>query len=469
MRDELDIITNNWSKFPKNVKLDYFSKRNTKKEEYSQIIKNAELEVKGKMNNFKNGDSLIGEEKKLTSYLSAVDITSDLKIIDDCLNNIKFKLGAVSNSFLKHNDIENKSLNKVKPQEVSPMKEPINLRPVYNELNKPTNILTNVTTNTIPQQTSTMSTPLKDFLSVNKKDYDSLISLKIKTNEILVIDKKFPDVINIIKLDSVRFIDGPFPLKTFPPENSKFVNLGSAILLTGGLEGGVTFDKCFTITPTIEQGKYSAMVNVASPMYEKRERHNIIYCEAQDYVVVCSGFYSNSAEFYSIKEGTWKILPSLKEVRANASMFQVNDRYVYCIGGFHVEKDKSNGNYLNSCEFLDLNDFANKGWTHVDLEKFGKMKLCAMGIINLSPNKILLVGGYDGEKYLKTLQEIEIDNDLKSIKNIKNLGEKPNLGRGLIFTSSPQFMKMGGNAVAFDMTSRLISYDVLTGIFLAKY
>jgi len=89
--------------------------------------------------------------------------------------------------------------------------------------------------------------------------------------------KKFPEKINFLKLDSANFIDGnPLgssgPNKSFPPENSRFVNLGAAIFLSGGLDSNMATDLCFMISINQETSKYSAIVTVYQRMNEKKRK-----------------------------------------------------------------------------------------------------------------------------------------------------------------------------------------------------
>jgi len=184
----------------------------------------------------------------------------------------------------------------------------------------------------------------------------------------------------------------------------------------------------------------------------------MIYVENINSIIVCSGFYSNSSEITDINKGIWNNLPNLKEVRANATMFCLNQKYVYCIGGFHVEKDKTVGTYLNSCEFIDVTT-ERKEWTFIDFDRMHRnLKNCAMGVLNLAPNKILLVGGYDGTKYLSETTEIDFQDGSPEIKSISPLGKRHGLSRGIIFTSS-KFIRLNNKAYNFDLQSRLVIYD----------
>ena len=92
-----------------------------------------------------------------------------------------------------------------------------------------------------------------------------------------------------------------------------------------------------------------------SPMKESRQNHNIIYLPKRNSVLVCGGQNTKSCEEYNLNQvhfeiesdsynnGQWISLPTLNQPRANASMFCVNDNYVYCVFM----------NSVNACNWID--------------------------------------------------------------------------------------------------------------------
>jgi len=286
--------------------------------------------------------------------------------------------------------------------------------------------------------------------------------LKAKTAEIAIISlKNTPDTdIKLIKITQDIFTDH-YGFSIFPLDHSRYVNLHDSILVTGGMEKGISYQNCYLITVTNIDNKFSLLISSYPPMIEKRERHNLIYLEHIKSVLVCSGFYSKTCEINSLNSSGWNYISEMKDYRANATMFCVNDRYVYCVGGFKVtDRDKpQGGSYLNSLEYIDSHDF-NKGWTNVDLGSINSsFRLCAMGVINISKNKILLVGGYDGAKYLTDINECLFENE-GIISGINLNRRSSELGKGVIFTSNQVFSKTSYNMMLnFDSNCKLIRYE----------
>jgi hypothetical protein len=297
---------------------------------------------------------------------------------------------------------------------------------------------------------------------INQFQY--LLGIKGKNTEVTIvpINSTSESEIRTIKIGTDCFTDS-YGFSSFPLDHSRYVNLHDSILITAGMEKGISYDNCYLITITNLNNNYTAIVSNYAPLKEKRERHNIIYIEHLGAVLVCSGFYTKTCEinYLNSKDTEWKFLPPMRESRANATMFCVNRKNIYCVGGFHVpDKDKPHGGtYLNSVEFIDTTNF-NSGWKYLELMSFNSnLKLCAMGVINSNQNGILLVGGYDGQKYLTEVNEFLFDQDGNIIRVIPN-GPKRELGRGVIFTSNQNFISTPfKKMINFDSNCRLLLYD----------
>jgi hypothetical protein len=301
-----------------------------------------------------------------------------------------------------------------------------------------------------------------------------LLGLKAKTSEVAIVPiKDTPDTeIKLIKITPDSFTDN-YGFSIFPLDHSRYVNLHDSILVTGGMERGFSYENCYLVTINNIENRYTIIISNYVPMQEKRERHNIIYLEHLKSVLVCSGFYTKSCEINNLNFNTstsWSYVPEMKEYRANATMFCVNNRYVYCVGGFQViDRERATGGvYLNSLEYADSLDF-NKGWTNVELSSLNiSLKLCAMGIMTCSANKILIVGGYDGNKYLAEVSEMSFDQD-GIISRINMNGKVSELGKGIIFTSNQIFLNTPFNKmINFDSNCRLVTYDLSSGEFSVK-
>ena len=172
--------------------------------------------------------------------------------------------------------------------------------------------------------------------------------------------------------------------------------------------------------------------------------------------MVCSGFYVKNCEISNLTDKKWNKLPDLSETRGNATMFVVNQSFVYVMGGFKVTD--SNGEYLNSLEFMDMNK--KDKWTIVEMDTINPnyiIKISAMGCLGIEDNKMLLIGGYDGSAYLKTGFEVDFseEGEIKSINKKENL-----LQKGSIFFSNPMFMKISNHLYFnYELQAKGIYYD----------
>jgi len=274
----------------------------------------------------------------------------------------------------------------------------------------------------------------------------------------------------------------------FPYENSKYVNIGSnSALITGGNSQKNPSDTCFKVTivaASDENSSAAEKVQISKwpSMQTKRERHNILYIPDSNQVIVCSGFYVKSCESLEIPVNVhnssgnssssdrfrWRSLPELAEPRGNATMFYVNSRFVYILGGFKV--NDSTGEYLNSLEYLDIQQHkkhssssaATSRWNFVNIESLSQnpLRISAMGCLSLGVDRILLVGGYDGSSYLKDGYEVQFEDGV-----VKGFVHKESLlPRGSIFFSNPMFMKINNNiSFNFELQGKGIVYDSSRG------
>jgi hypothetical protein len=296
-----------------------------------------------------------------------------------------------------------------------------------------------------------------NFLQQNQFNYDLVIGVKPKSDEIIVYDPRGPILTNL-KITPSLFQDPQKAFTTFH-DNSKYVNLGFSILLTGGYLNKQMSNACFLIVLCKKEksnGKNSSFdisVMSYSNMLEARERHNILHLSDRNLVMVCSGFFSNTAEMTDVNSGVWKSLPKLNDVRANASIAYVNRRFVWMFGGFKINESKI-GVYLNSCEVLDL-DNLNKGWILFNNQKLGfNFQLSAMGIINIEENSILICGGYDGTQYKKDVHKIYThETEIIKVEKFNN-----SLPGNYIFLHN-NFVRVDTSTYNYDFQMNLIKYD----------
>lgn len=423
-----------WNQLPKLDRIEVFKN-----------MKQIEEEIKADVQQLRNSSDSVGGsnkmdslEKEIKNYMGKVNFTDKLSQMDKLIMEIQAQINKVSEEMKKMENIT------VRVNE-SP-KSNINAKPEKEK---------------VPTQVVTIS-PMPPELGHN---YEFLISLKTRGSEISIFNiRAESDRVHTLKIDDSMFLD-PKPVTIFPPEYTKFVNLGSSILVTGGIEKGNAISNCFIIQVSSDGGVYTASISNYESMNTSRERHNIIFLEDINSVLVCGGFYTKTAEMTGLNSPhKWIKLNSMREQRANATMLYCNNKYVYCFGGFQIMeregKEKSTGTYLGSCEMINIKS-KDANWTFVDLETLYSvnLKLCAMGVIHCAPNKILLVGGYDGFKYLSEVVDVTTTDD--GITKMVPLGRKSGLVKGVIFPSSSKFINRNENIfINFDVSNRLVVFNL---------
>ncbi len=302
-----------------------------------------------------------------------------------------------------------------------------------------------------------LDNPMINFIEANSEKLNFLGCVKQKTDELYIYDSA-SDSIKVVKNKKSNFAEKENTFDNFP-DNCKYINLGQSVLFTGGTIANVTIPNCYLLFIEKKGEEMEISIMPYSNMIHERERHNIIYIKDRNYIVVCSGFFNDFAEFSDLSTQKWFGLPKMNKVRANATMAYVSNRFVYCIGGYHVKEKKQAGVYLNSCEFLDL-DQQDDGWRTVEFEGSGHtIKNCAMGVVPISLNSVLLCGGYDGNTYKNEVYKLKFDEDQVSIEK---KGE--NLPGTVIFLHS-QFARLNKFAYNFDSNMNLLRFDPSKSLF----
>ena len=244
------------------------------------------------------------------------------------------------------------------------------------------------------------STKIKD------EEYEFFMFLKLKSNVLLIYDPI--SGFKIIKVSKNNFQNPSESFINFP-DNSKYVNLGSSVLLTGGYINRQLTNSCFLmiVGKIKDSNDYELSIMPYGRMIQARERHNIIYLPDKKTVLVCSGFFNKGSEYSEINMSEWKNAGEMNEVRGNATISYINNRYVYVIGGYKILEDK-NGYYHGDCEYLDFNNL-NYGWRQINFANMS-IQLSAMGVIPVSNNHFLLCGGYDGQQYKREVYKVDCSN-----------------------------------------------------------
>ena len=241
---------------------------------------------------------------------------------------------------------------------------------------------------------------------IKDEEYEFFMFLKLKSNVLLIYDPI--SGFKIIKVSKNNFQNPSESFINFP-DNSKYVNLGSSVLLTGGYINRQLTNSCFLmiVGKIKDSNDYELSIMPYGRMIEARERHNIIYLPDKKTVLVCSGFFNKGSEYSEINMSEWKSAGEMNEVRGNATISYINNRYVYVIGGYKILEDK-NGYYHGNCEYLDFNNL-NYGWRQINFANMS-IQLSAMGVIPVSNNHFLLCGGYDGQQYKREVYKVDCSN-----------------------------------------------------------
>lgn len=309
-----------------------------------------------------------------------------------------------------------------------------------------------------PKLDENQKSDILKLFSANSKIYDYIISIRLMTKEIIIYYK---NTFHSVALQKDLFFDSSKYFTEFP-EFCRYTNLGCSLFVTGGIINKQPTNKCFIVLTTIENNTINCNISNFPSMKESRERHNIIYLEDKNKVLVCSGFFKCTVEIADLNLQSWSSLPNLKEARANSTMAYIDNRFVYLIGGYKSKYNSKDGEYLNSVEIMDMQHCKN-GWKVIELGYYNyKLGLCSMGIITLNTDRIIACGGFDGLSYSNKGHEIEIDTCDGGIKSIKESTFQ--LPYPQLFSSN-QFLRVGNQLFNVDHLYNCVSFKPSTGEF----
>ena len=242
------------------------------------------------------------------------------------------------------------------------------------------------------------------------------------------------------------------------PDHSKYVNLGQSVLLTGGkVSKDEKSSKCYLIS-LIENNspsKYEVNIDPYEALNEPRERHNLIFLPNKNTVFACGGFYTRTCEYTDLYKLKWEFTSSMNKSRGNATMAYINNRFLYILGGYQIYPNEKSGSYLNDLEYFDMDNFS-KGWTLINFINKGgyNLALCAMGVVPIADNQILLCGGFSGKEYQKDVYKFEIANpDYPMVDKVDELKDTT------IFMYN-MFCKIRKSFFNFDIKGDLHGFDV---------
>ena len=297
-------------------------------------------------------------------------------------------------------------------------------------------------------------------LNVQKnKNKDLLMAITYDTN--LIIYNPYKNITSSIKITQ-DFFDFTFyyNITYFPFEKSKQITINNSLYVTGGIFLSNEQKKVYKIKYNNGKIKISKLPD----MNFSHSLHNITFFPEKNYLIICGGVTSKNCEFLDIsQENTnWENFDKLNELRANATLFTINNRFIYCIGGY----DFKNKRYSNGYELYDMEK--TKVWKLFQL-KDEKFMISTMGVIkyNNYDGKILLLGGFANfnkrNDALKQQMEVNINNDGEFISVIKG---KIELTHRCLFYNRQDFIHVG-NGIYKNFTKKfnIASYNINNNSF----
>ena len=139
-------------------------------------------------------------------------------------------------------------------------------------------------------------------------------------------------------------------------------------------------------------------------------------------IICLSGEHNKKCEIYNINKNKWEELPEMNFERSEFGTCLIKDQYLFSIFGFNYPKNE----YLNNIEFLDL---LNEGslWNNLNY-KSDNLSLYIKGFLalNYSDNKIILIGGFNGEleKNIENFSQIILGNNFENDIYVENVDRK---------------------------------------------
>lgn len=215
--------------------------------------------------------------------------------------------------------------------------------------------------------------------------------------------------------------------------DSRFVNTGEGLLISGGLDKSKANSKqcvLIAIEHFDENKKTVDLVFHDLPlMLDGRRRHNMIHFKstlfdsekrAKSIVLCLSGLRSVSCEMINLDNlDSWKRLPDMHYSRSNATTLIMND-FVYVFGGFNAmisgQKSDKKEEYVKSVEFISLKEIAsysngyNKNYSSDKWELLNVssnyLSYCAYSVFYTNSknfdNSFLICGGFDSKNHDET-------------------------------------------------------------------
>lgn len=238
----------------------------------------------------------------------------------------------------------------------------------------------------------------------------------------------------------------------FPFRSCKCIQINDYYYISGGFTPGeIETNQCFRIK--LEKNEF--VVERLPSMIENRANHSLVYIKNIKFLIAIGSFNKINCEYLNLNENKlkWsKIKILLNEIRSNATVFNINDRFVFIIGGCEKKIFK------NSYEFFDVNLMNKENFMFkYEIKLNFNLSLNTMGIVLKNNKEFFLFGGFDGKKYKNDKFNVKINekNEIVSIIKEKNFFDCDE-----IFFYNQQFEYLNdGKFYNFGFKNKLFIFD----------
>ena len=137
-------------------------------------------------------------------------------------------------------------------------------------------------------------------------------------------------------------------------------------------------------------------------------------------IICISGDYNKKVERYNKSKNEWVDLPELNIERCKFSACIIKNKYIFCLFGYNYPTKQ----YLNTIEFLDMENISSWKYLKYKNENLLSLKMTGGLSINYNDEKIIYIGGYNGEhnKPLEHFYQIILEENFEKEEN--NIVEK---------------------------------------------
>ena len=145
----------------------------------------------------------------------------------------------------------------------------------------------------------------------------------------------------------------------------------------------------------------------------KNNHSNGALLNYSDDIICLSGNYNKKVELFNQSKNEWTDLPELRIERSNFTACILKNKYIFCLFGYNFPTKK----YLNTIEYIDIENYKNSSWNYLLYKNESLLSLYINGAlgINYNDEKIIVVGGHNGEKNkpVENFYQIIISNDFE--------------------------------------------------------